>query len=84
MWLRTMTGELKAMSVHQGNIKPLHAEVWISCKCVGYGRGKCPSYKKDHQQKYRFWKNQCGFDIEGKIFRNENEAISWGHDIGAL
>lgn len=35
--------------------------------CVGYGRGKFPSYKKDHQQKHR-----CS-----NSSKNYNVALTW-------
>lgn len=31
---------IRAMRVHEGNLKPLYAEEWVSCVCVNYGRGK--------------------------------------------
>lgn len=63
MWLRAMTGEWQNYEGTPGKYKPLHAEAWISCMCVGCGRGKCPSYKKDHQQNYRCLNNSQKYNV---------------------
>lgn len=53
----------RSIKVHQRNIKPLHAKAWISYMCMGCGWGKCPSCKKDHQQKYRCRKNSRKYNV---------------------